>query len=74
MAMYEEHVRFMILAEHELAGHTGDNFNSHLNLEQINKVLPSPSIASITQHKCTSDPTCSQVILQMEYPMALISV
>ena len=36
--MYEEHVRFMILAEHELSGHSGDNFNSHLNLEQINKV------------------------------------
>lgn len=36
--MYEEHVRFMILAEHELSGYSGDNFNSHLNLEQINKV------------------------------------
>lgn len=36
--MYEEHVRFMILAEHELSGHDGDSFNSHLNMEQINKV------------------------------------
>lgn len=39
VALYEEHVRFMILAEHELSGHRGDSFNSHLNLEQINKVL-----------------------------------
>ena len=39
VTMYEEHVRFMILAEHELSGHSGDSFNSHLNLEQINKVI-----------------------------------
>lgn len=42
--MYEEHVRFMILAEHELCEETSaaadqEAFNSHLNLEQINKVL-----------------------------------
>ena len=37
IVLYEEHVRFMILAEHELSGYAGDNFNSHLNLEQINK-------------------------------------
>ena len=36
---YEEHVRFMILAEHELSGEPPDVFDSHLNLEQINKVL-----------------------------------
>ncbi len=41
--MYEEHIRFMILAEHELCEETTaaadqEAFNSHLNLEQINKV------------------------------------
>ena len=40
--MYEEHVRFMLLAEHELSGAPQgprtNVFNSHLNLEQINKV------------------------------------
>ena len=35
---YEEHVRFMILAEHELSEEPPDVFDSHLNLEQINKV------------------------------------
>jgi hypothetical protein len=43
MGMYEEHIRFMILAEHELCEETvaaadQEAFNSHLNLEQINKV------------------------------------
>ena len=38
IALYEEHVRFMVLAEHELAGEPPDVFDSHLNLEQINKV------------------------------------
>jgi len=43
IAMCEEHVRFMILAEHELCEHAvvgadQEAFNSHLNLEQINKV------------------------------------
>ena len=43
-SLYEEHVRFMILAEHELcelqpqAGEA-ETFDSHLNLEQINKSL-----------------------------------
>ena len=43
-ALYEEHVRFMVLAEHELcelrpqAGEA-ETFDSHLNLEQINKSL-----------------------------------
>ena len=41
--MYEEHTRFMIMAEHELSEETTvaadqEAFNSHLNLEQINKV------------------------------------
>ncbi len=41
--MYEEHIRFMIMAEHELSEETTaaadqEAFNSHLNLEQINKV------------------------------------
>ncbi|KAK9845825.1 hypothetical protein WJX81_003544 [Elliptochloris bilobata] len=44
IAMVEEHVRFMILAEHELCEQTvvgadQEAFNSHLNLEQINKAL-----------------------------------
>lgn len=38
VVLYEEHVRFMILCEHELSGLSMDVFNSHLNLEQINKV------------------------------------
>lgn len=38
IVLYEEHVRFMILTEHELSGLPMDVFNSHLNLEQINKV------------------------------------
>jgi len=50
MRMYEEHIRFMILAEHELcelttAAADQEAFNSHLNLEQINKAwlqLPFP--------------------------------
>ena len=58
--MYEEHIRFMILAEHELCEETTaaadqEAFNSHLNLEQINKVnmqqgftLPSVGIVAIT--------------------------
>ena len=41
IGLYEEHVRFMLLAEHELSGAPRDSrtneFNSHLNLEQINK-------------------------------------
>ena len=41
--IYEEHIRFMIMAEHELSEETTaaadqEAFNSHLNLEQINKV------------------------------------
>ena len=36
--MFEEHVRFMILCEHELSSLSMDVYNSHLNLEQINKV------------------------------------
>ena len=40
----EEHVRFMVLAEHELCELTprageAETFDSHLNLEQINKAL-----------------------------------
>ena len=38
IVMFEEHVRFMILCEHELSGLPMDVYNSHLNLEQINKV------------------------------------
>ena len=43
IAMYEEHTRFMIMAEHKLSIETTaaadqEAFNSHLNLEQINKV------------------------------------
>ena len=45
--LYEEHVRFMVLAEHELAGEPPDVFDSHLNLEQINKVLRSSSPDSL---------------------------
>ncbi len=53
--MYEEHIRFMILAEHELCEETTaaadqEAFNSHLNLEQINKVLGCPA--------AQDDPTC----------------
>lgn len=35
----------MILAEHELSAYSGDKFNSHLNLEQINKVSPPKACA-----------------------------
>ena len=38
IVLFEEHVRFMILCEHELSSLSMDVFNSHLNLEQINKV------------------------------------
>jgi len=42
IGLYEEHVRFMLLTEHELSGAprapNTNEFNSHLNLEQINKV------------------------------------
>jgi len=48
IVMYEEHIRFMIMAEHELSEETTaaadqEAFNSHLNLEQINKVNRSQS-------------------------------
>lgn len=41
--MFEEHIRFMAMAEHELSEETTaaadqEAFNSHLNIEQINKV------------------------------------
>ena len=41
--MFEEHVRFMVLAGHELceegqAAADQDAFDAHLNMEQINKV------------------------------------
>lgn len=43
MSMYEEHVRFMILGEHELChvvatANNPEGHNSHLNIEQMNKV------------------------------------
>ena len=43
LAMVEEQIRFTILAEHELCEATiapanQEAFNSHLNIEQINKV------------------------------------
>ena len=43
-SLIEEHVRFMLLAEHELCELTpqageAETFDSHLNLEQVNKAL-----------------------------------
>ena len=43
MGMYEEQVRFMILGEHELCHVAAtavnpEGHNSHLNIEQMNKV------------------------------------
>lgn len=43
MAMYEKHVRFMIMGEHELCqsvatAQNPQGHNSHLNIEQMNKV------------------------------------
>lgn len=46
VAMIEEHIRFMILAQYELS-EVGEGiadkeaFNAHLNIEQVNKVSPS---------------------------------
>lgn len=45
IAMYQEQIRFLVLAEHELCEEAApaadqEAFNSHLNLEQINKVCP----------------------------------
>ena len=46
--MFEEHIRFMAMAEHELSEETTaaadqEAFNSHLNVEQINKVSSAPT-------------------------------
>ena len=58
--MYEEHTRFMIMAEHELSEETTaaadqEAFNSHLNLEQINKVsvllTSQPGLVAVAVHK-----------------------
>ena len=48
IAMFEEHIRFMAMAEHELSEETTaaadqEAFNSHLNVEQINKVSSAPT-------------------------------
>lgn len=55
--MFEEIIRYHILCEHELCGSEAtvsdhEGFSSHLNVEQMNKVISFKSEWSATMNHC----------------------
>ena len=64
--MYESHVRFMILGEHELCqsvatAQNPQGHNSHLNIEQMNKVMLCARIPTVRLLPAGALLECSQL-------------
>ncbi len=80
--MFEEHIRFMAMAEHELSEETTaaadqEAFNSHLNIEQINKVSSAIAINALMEKLAARVQGCGMprqltVIHDFDPPTALV--